>query len=958
MSISLFQKLLTVSRLPICIFVFAPQLLGQSMDEPRTNQISAIQSSSSESPPPPQGGTSFPVKVSSNLVVMRVVVRDADGKPVENLKKEDFRITDRGKQQIISQFDVVDERPPSGTPLARNPNQLVQPVLPNTPANVGNFFVLYFDDLDSTDSDINHAAAAADHYLNLNLEPNDRIAIFTSSEMLSGFTSDREQIHNVLAKIRVSSRSLSLVHHCPDLSDYQALQITENNAEAFSIAFDEAAHCDNGVLMAPGQKQAVDSNSMQSGLPQPGSLQSGRNGIADAVIRGLAENVVNQMRSQAATNLQQIDQVVNYCSQMPGQRTIILLSPGFLSQSEQFRIDRLIDHALREQVVISTLDPRGLATLRRESETERSYIPIKPKMLEGARRMDSQRELAASAILADIAEGTGGEYLRNSNDLTAGLVALAGPRIYYILAFAPKEIHKDGQFHELKVSLARRVRGVRIRTRRGYFAPKEGETFSAAEVAPKPPLVNPDANGQQEVRDAVLSRTELNQLPATLEVKPPIRQGETRQVEVSGHLRTALLPLRNEGDKNLNTVTFVFAVFNEGDELLNAQQREAKISVPDGQLQEFLKVGVTVNVTFRLKPGNYRLREVVTDSIDHRMTTLSRNLEISSEDAASLPLEERPSSPSRQPPLAVSNSPQPPTAVPNAIKSEELKLYSDARPYMDEPMSKLKRSVRQLGGLDPEANQEQLHVLLAKVGSRSDELLSKVPNLTSDETVSETQRKDASAMSGCVGESCGDFARPSTAETGQKFSYMILTQTRENGGQMISEYRSGRNGKPLTQGTPLPYFRGFITTWLFFSSRNQAESRFRYLGEQKTDGHDTFVIGFAQLPGAVQQPGRYMTEKGSIPMLFQGIAWIDRADFRIVRMRTDLLAPQPDSQLLEQTSNIVFGPVHIASHDSDLWLPQTVDAEMEANGQLLHERHEYSKYRLYQVNTKIIAQPQ
>ena len=92
-------------------------------------------------------------------------------------------------------------------------------------------------------------------------------------------------------------------------------------------------------------------------------------------------------------------------------------------------------------------------------------------------------------------------------------------------------------------------------------------------------------------------------------------------------------------------------------------------------------------------------------------------------------------------------------------------------------------------------------------------------------------------------------------------------------------------------------------------------------------------------------------------MLLQGIAWIDQTDFRIVRLRTDLLAPQPEIALQEQTSNIRFGPVRIAALDSELWLPQAVDVAMRANGQFLRERHRYSRYRLYQAKSKIIFSP-
>src|SRR5579872_1359127 len=46
----------------------------------------------------------FQLHVESNLVVVRVVVRDSQGRPLTNLKKENFSLFDNGEQQTISQF--------------------------------------------------------------------------------------------------------------------------------------------------------------------------------------------------------------------------------------------------------------------------------------------------------------------------------------------------------------------------------------------------------------------------------------------------------------------------------------------------------------------------------------------------------------------------------------------------------------------------------------------------------------------------------------------------------------------------------------------------------------------------------------------------------------------------------------------------------------------------------------
>ena len=300
---------------------------------------------------------------------------------------------------------------------------------------------------------------------------------------------------------------------------------------------------------------------------------------------------------------------------------------------------------------------------------------------------------------------------------------------------------------------------------------------------------------------------------------------------------------------------------------------------------------------------------------------------------------------------------QSPLQPADQTKAETLKFYAGAHPYIDEPLTEFKKMVRELGRLTPAASQAPLPDLLAKVAATADELLRKVPDLISDEVVQETQWTVSQGLAPCIGAGCLQRPAGSIARRDQRFTYLILTHPRQDRRLFIEEYRTGRNGKAVPQGTEAPQFQGFVSSWVIFSSLNQVESRFRYLGEQKTDGHNTLVIGFAQIPGSVEQPGKILSQRGPIPLLLQGVAWVDQSDFRIVRLRTDLLAPLPLAEFQKLTADILFGPVQIAGLDSVLWLPQAVDAEMEANGQYLQEQHRYSKYRLYQARSRIILSP-
>jgi VWFA-related protein len=584
----------------------------------QTDQNSTVSSTASQ--------PSFQLKVQSNLVVVHVVVRGEDRKPIENLRKEDFRVFDRGKEQSISQFEVETTTLPSSTSTA--PGAAGQ----TTPAASipGNFLALYFDDLNTSDVDMIYARNAADRFLAANLQTKDRVAIFTSGQMLSDLTADPQQIHAALARLQSSALSTARAHNCPDLTDYQALEITQQNPEsspAWQMALEEAAKRCKLVAVNPesdiSSLQGDSPAAQQAEAQAPGSRADSQ--LVD-MIRMTARKIVFQVETQARSNFQQLDQVVKYISQMPGRRTVVLVSPGFLSQSEQYELGRTIDRAVRSQVVISSLDPRGLAPPR-ESDASRGYIAGRPGEAE---RLDSERELVAAGVLAQVAEETGGTYFRNDNDLKAGFGVLAGSPVYYMLAFAPTGMKQDGKFHNLKVELAENRKGFSIQARRGYYAPKKGaEAEAEAEAeAKKQAASDSEIETQKLIHEAVFSKADTRQLPVQLNGKLSEGQDGTRDLSLVTHLDATPLHFQKEGKENLNTLTFAFAVFDEKENLIATQQKNARVNVPDAQLKDLLKEGLNMSVDFRLKPGTYRIREVVMDSEEHHLTALSTTIKV------------------------------------------------------------------------------------------------------------------------------------------------------------------------------------------------------------------------------------------------------------------------------------------------------------------------------------------
>ncbi|HLY42898.1 MAG TPA: VWA domain-containing protein [Terracidiphilus sp.] len=559
-------------------------------------------------------------KAESNLVLVRVVVRDANGHPVEGLKKEDFRVFDRGKEQTISQFE--EESEPGSGAIVVNPG--AAPTQPQLPGKL-RFFALYFDSLDTNADEMIQARDAADEYFAGHLGPNDRVAVLTTDKVLTDFTSDSKQIHEALFKLQSSAAVGSRVHECPDLTDYQAAEILETNdltSDAWRTAWAEAKTCPARSFAADGNAQAANPDT------------------SDMVpIRMIARRVLGRAAIQTRRNLDSLRQLVRYVAKLQGERAVLLVSPGFLSQSAQYELDRVIDSALRSQVVVDTLDPKGLRLGMREADASQpSAVLPDPKAVEARHNLDAEREFSIADVMAELAQGTGGEFIHNENDLRLGLEALAGQQGRYVLAFVPTEMKRDGKFHELKVALAEKRRGYTLESRRGYYVPKEGEEAGNAKeeaaATPPPPApagaeaektVTPIAvpPAESEIDDALKSQTDSDALPVGMEV-----QTGPGQLSVLTHLDVRPLPLKKDGGRNQNELTFVAAVFDQDNKAVQVKERHAKVDLSEDQLADFLNDGVEVRTAFVLKPGTYRLRIVVTEADENKVATLSRQVTV------------------------------------------------------------------------------------------------------------------------------------------------------------------------------------------------------------------------------------------------------------------------------------------------------------------------------------------
>lgn len=268
----------------------------------------------------------------------------------------------------------------------------------------------------------------------------------------------------------------------------------------------------------------------------------------------------------------------------------------------------------------------------------------------------------------------------------------------------------------------------------------------------------------------------------------------------------------------------------------------------------------------------------------------------------------------------------------------ELKAYGKVKSVVAQPLAELIRAMPELRGLEPAQSQEQLALILRKLGEDVEVFFRDFPNTSSLEEI----RQERLRRDGKVQESLS-----------QKFQYLLLARS-ERWGLGLEEYRSGAEGtrvNPHGLEGGFMLTSGFASASLLFHPAYQSGAAFRYLGRQVIDGHKTYVVAFAQRPETTRVMERFTGDESSVLVLVQGMAWVDPISYQIIRMRSDLLKPPPKSRLGRQTTEMRFGEVHFKETPSTLWLPREVAVTVEWKGKTLRNWHRYSAFKLFRVET-------
>jgi len=538
--------------------------------------IASIQSSAQQAPPPTPGV----IRINVNLVQMDAVVTDSSGKPVTNLKPEDFEVLQDGKPQKITNFEFIRVRDPlrafdaSVLPTPRNatppPSQTAL-----KQQDIRRTIALVVDDLGLSSDSIVRIRESLKKWVDFEMQPGDLVAVVRTNAgvgTLQQFTNDKRMLYSAIDMIRYQPGRVGIASISP-LSPLGPV-----NTALFD---DEVEHAYLRMSFA--------------------SIQY--------VIRGLRD--------------------------LPGRKSLVLFSesmrltfldgPGIVGTSgttdttREDNLRKVADEANRSSVVIYGIDPRGP-----------TFTGLTASDGDGGRTSDQLGEVVGqrSQALIQSQDGlvilpakTGGLFYTGSDITNSLRRAVDDGNGYYLMGYQPEsstfdERSSEGRFHSISVRVKRP--DLKVRSRTGFFGtpdnrPAPVPQTRAAQLAKA--LVSPFTTGDLNVR--------LTTLFSYSDADGPF-------VKALLHFDARDLTFTEQPDGSQSAEMDVAIVTFDSEGKLSANvDKTWKLNYPKAAYEEVLRRGLVYSTPVPMpKAGPFQMRVALRDTNSQKLGSASQYVEV------------------------------------------------------------------------------------------------------------------------------------------------------------------------------------------------------------------------------------------------------------------------------------------------------------------------------------------
>ncbi len=506
--------------------------------------------------------------VESNLVELRVTVRDAKGRPVAGLAASDFQIFDNNGPRPVEFFS--EEKSPAHSPESPSPRQKPERSAADAAppsATHPRCIALFIDDTHGGIRPLDQSKRAAEKFISSGMQPSDRVAIFTDSGTVTvDFTSDSAVLLAGLGRVTLHvQRGAAPLSDCPTLTAYQAYVIANHLDQwAKDAAVAEAISC----KCLPDDKVCIANQ--------------------DPFVDDYANAIWVQSKGSSLAALDVLRIAVRQLAAAPEERILVILSPGFVTGDMQPQTSAILDAALRARIIINSIDSEGMV-----SQTE---YP------EGRRIDPAVRQMVLPEFMAAAAAATGGQFIMNTNDVIGRMQAVVSvPEVSYLLGFTPVS-RPDDKYHELKVKLSA-AGNYTLQSRAGYFYAEKKDEGSTA---------------QERINREAFTRDQLAQIPVVVHASPHAAGKGPATILVVVSVDVSGLKFATRGGRKVQQLTFLTLLEDCTGNLIAGKEAIMDLYLKPKTLARFKTEGLHATLTFPAPKAPYQIREVVRDTVqDH-----------------------------------------------------------------------------------------------------------------------------------------------------------------------------------------------------------------------------------------------------------------------------------------------------------------------------------------------------
>jgi VWFA-related protein len=541
-----------------------------SQPQQQSPQVDPRQAPAPPLTPLPRGkGT---IRSTVDLVEIDVQVTDRNGKPIKGLKQEQFAVTEDGKAQKVSSFEYSDiekiesagatDLEPITVPIGSVASS--EPI--KTAAHDHRMIVLLFDLTSLQPEDLLRSTRAAEKYLREQMTPADLVGVVAfgnTLRVIANFTNDRELLHqSVEALIPGHEAALAQLADAATAANGEAA-VTEDTGAAFTADDTEF-------------------------------------------------NVFNTDRKLAA-----MEAVCGILEGIPGKKSVIQFTSGVTQTGEENRSQLIAatNTANRSNVSIYTVDSRGLPTATPGGDASVGASGG-TAMFSGATVVSqSESRQDSRETLATLAGDTGGRSFFDLGDFAKVFQSVQNDNTgYYLIGYYSTDAARDGRWRRIHVKIAQLPAGTQIRTREGYYAPKDFGVFTTEDR-------------ERQLEDAFRSDTPEVELPLAVETAQFRLDRNEVFVPIAAKLAPSALQWAQKRGSHETAFDFAAEVRDaKTNRVVGALRDTITVKIDAEHFQDIQQRALVYQGGMILSPGEYKLKFLARENESGRIGTFEDRL--------------------------------------------------------------------------------------------------------------------------------------------------------------------------------------------------------------------------------------------------------------------------------------------------------------------------------------------